>query len=195
MFKNFRVYERAPLSELQASAAERDCEMKTNKTKAIAFGSMLTAACTVLMLLGAVLEIGMYAAPLFAGIALIPYGEKFGRKYQLIAYAAVSLLSFLLVPNIEQNLMFAGFFGWYPMLRYKLQKLPKALGMLIKLLVFNTVIILIEALVMFVLVPEVTGSALLIVLLLLGNITFIAYEYMIPNLERYFRLRFKGISQ
>ena len=41
---------------------------------------MLAAVCLVLMLLGAVLELGMYAAPLLAEVCLVPYGRKYGAK-------------------------------------------------------------------------------------------------------------------
>lgn len=139
--------------------------------------------CLVLMLLGAVLELGMYAAPLLAGVCLVPYGRKYGTKYQLIVYAAVSLLSFMLVPNIEQNLMFAGFFGWYPLLRPGLGRLSKGLRITVKLLIFNAVIIAIEALVMLVLAPEVLGSVLTVLLLVLGNVTFLLYDFVLPVLE------------
>ena len=144
---------------------------------------MLAAVCVVLMLLGAVLELGMYAAPLLAGVCLIPYGRKYGTKHQLIVFAAVSLLSFILVPNVEQNLMFAGFFGWYPMLRPALGKIPKGLRITVKLLIFNAVIIAIEALVMLVLVPEALGSVLTVLLLVLGNVTFLLYDFVLPVLE------------
>ncbi|MBQ4040946.1 MAG: hypothetical protein IJC91_07420, partial [Oscillospiraceae bacterium] len=136
----------------------------------------------MLMLLGAVLELGMYAAPLLAGICLLPYGQKYGIKYQIIVYLAVSFLSFILVPNIEQNLMFAGLFGWYPALRPALQGLSKLPRIVVKLLIFNVTIIAIEALVMLVLVPEVLGGGLIAALLVLGNITFILYDCIIPVL-------------
>lgn len=144
---------------------------------------MLTAVCIVLMLLGAALELGMYAAPLLAGICLIPYGQKYGGKHQMLVYSAVSLLSFMLVPNIEQNLMFAGLFGWYPALRPALGKLPKTMRILVKLLIFNVTVIAIEALVMLVLMPETMGSAMIAALLVLGNVTFILYDFVLPVLE------------
>ena len=149
-------------------------------TKKIASGAMLAAACTVIMLLGAVLELGMYAAPLLVGLLLIPYGQKYGAKYQLVVFAAVSLLSFMLVPNIEQNLMFTGLFGWYPVLRPALQRLYKVPRLISKLLIFNMTVIAIEALVMLVLVPEAMGGILMIILLVLGNATFLLYDYIIP---------------
>ena len=156
--------------------------MKT-ATKRMAACAMMAALCVVLMVLGAVLELGMYACPLLAGLCFIPIGQKYGRKYHLILFAATALLSFFLVPNIEENLIFAGLFGWYPILRPVLQKLPGVLRWLVKLAVFNAVVVAIEWLVMTVLAPEAMADVMLWVLLALGNVTFIAYDFLIPRLD------------
>ena len=144
---------------------------------------MMAALCVVLMVLGAVLELGMYACPLLAGLCFIPIGQKYGRKYHIILFVATALLSFFLVPNIEENLIFAGLFGWYPILRPVLQKLPGVLRWLVKLAVFNGVVVAIEWLVMTVLAPEAMADVMLWVLLALGNVTFIAYDFLIPRLD------------
>ena len=156
--------------------------MRTS-AKAMATCSMMAALSVVLMALGAVLELGMYACPLFAGLCFIPIGQKYGRKYHISLYVVSSILCFLLIPNMEENLMFAGLFGWYPIVRPSLQKLPKVLRWIAKLAIFNAVVVAIEWLVMTVLVPEAIGGILLWVLLILGNITFLAYDFMIPRLE------------
>ena len=154
-----------------------------NQTKRMATCAMMTALCVVLMWLGAILELGMYVAPLFAGLCLIPIGQKYGSKYQLTVGVASSLLSLMLVPNIEQNLLYVGLFGWYPVLRPKLQKLPKVLSFLAKLLIFNVVVIAIEALVICLLVPEALTAWMIVLLLVLANITFLAYDFLIPRME------------
>lgn len=144
---------------------------------------MMAALCVVLMVLGAVLELGMYACPLFAGLCFIPIGQKYGRKYHFTLFVASSILCFLMVPNMEENLMFAGLFGWYPIVRPMLQKFPMVIRWICKLAIFNIVVIAIEWLVMTILVPEAIGGVLLWVLLILGNITFLAYDFMIPRVE------------
>lgn len=152
-------------------------------TRKIAAGAMMAAVCVVIMLLGAVIDLGTYAAALLAGVAMIPYGQKYGRKYQLMVFAASAALSFMLVPNIEQNLMYLGFFGWYPILWPSLEKLNKAARYAAKFVIFNLCFISIEALVMLVLVPEVMGSTLFVIFIITANITFFAYDYMIPLLD------------
>lgn len=156
--------------------------MRTS-TKRMATCSMMAALSVVLMVLGAILELGMYACPLFAGLCFIPIGQKYERKYHITLYVASSILCFLMVPNMEENLMFVGLFGWYPIVRPVLQKLPKVIRWISKLAIFNVVVIAIEWLVMTILVLEAIGGTLLWVLLILGNITFLAYDFMIPKME------------
>ena len=153
------------------------------RTRAMAICAMLAALSVVLMLLGAVLELGMYAFPLFVGLCFIPVGQKYGRKYHMTLYVATCILCFLFVPNVEQNLMLAGLFGWYPVVRPGLQKMNKWLGWIIKMLIFNASVVAIEWLVMKVLVPEYEEGILLWILLILGNITFLAYDFLIPRWE------------
>lgn len=156
--------------------------MKT-AAKRMATCAMMTALCVVLMVLGAVLELGMYACPLLAGLCFIPVGQKYGRKYHILLYVASGIVCLLLVPNIEENLMFVGLFGWYPIIRPCLQKLPGVLKWLCKLAVFNGAVIAVEWLEMTVLVPEVVEGVLLWILLVLGNVTFLVYDYLIPRVE------------
>ena len=157
--------------------------MKT-AAKRMATCAMMAALCVVLMVLGAVLELGMYACPLLAGLCFIPVGQKYGRKYHIALYVASAILCLLLVPNIEENLIFIGLFGWYPIVRPYLQKLPPVLRWVAKLAVFNAAIVAVEWLVMTVFVPEIVGGALLWVLLILGNVTFLAYDFVIPRVDK-----------
>lgn len=151
------------------------------QARRMAVCSMMAALGVVLLLLGAVLSLGMYACPMIVGLCLIPVGETYGKKYQLLLWLVISFLSMLLVPNPEENLMFFGLFGWYPILWPGLQRLPKGLRMPIKLLLFNGVVIALEALVLLVLAPEAMETAMLFLLLLLGNVTFVLYDRVIPK--------------
>ena len=153
------------------------------QSKIIATCGMMAALAIVIMIVGGFLGIGMYASPMFAGLSLVPIGEKFGKKYHICLWLAVSMLSFMLVPEVEQNLMFFGLFGWYPILYPTLQKLPKLLRVIVKLALFNGVVIAIEALVILVLVPEVLGAGILSVLLLMGNVIFLLYDLLIPKMN------------
>ena len=151
------------------------------QSRRMAVCGMTVALGVVLMVLGAILELGMYVCPMFVGLFLIPIGNKWGVKYHLLLWAAISLLCLMLVSNLEQNLMFLCLFGWYPALRPRLQRLPRLPRLLVKLALFNAIVIAIETLLILVLVPEAMGTALTVILLALGNVTFLLYDFAIPR--------------
>ena len=146
--------------------------MKT-QSRRMAVCGVSAALGVVLMLLGNVLGLGMYLVPMIVGVFLIPIGKTWGIKYHVLLWIAIGILSLLLVSNPEQNLVFIGLFGWYPILRPVLQKLPLSLRVILKILVFNVIIVELEALVMLVLLPESMNAGMLILLLLVGNVTFL----------------------
>lgn len=153
------------------------------QSKQIAVCGLVTALGVVFMLLGNFFGLGMYLVPMLIGMFLTSIGHTWGRIFQILLWLAIGLLSLILVPAPEQNIMFLGLFGWYPILRPTLQKLSKVLRIAAKFLIFNVAVIALEALVILVLVPEALGSALTVFLLLLGNITFFVYDMAVPRFE------------
>lgn len=164
------------------------------QSKVIAHCGMMAALSIVLMIIGAALGLGLYVSPMLAGLCLIPIGRKFGEKYQWLVWAAVSILSFLLVPEAEQNLMYFTLFGLYPILRPRFLHLPKRLILPCKLLYFNLVVVAVEALVIFLLVPEPMTPVIALILLAFGNAIFLMYDFLVPRahllFDKYFG-RFK----
>lgn len=154
------------------------------KTKAIALGGIMSAMCVVIMLLGAILGIGIYVAPMIAGICLIPTGEKYGAKYHALLWITVSVLSFLVVPDVEESMMFLALFGVYPIIYPYFQRLANPWRVIVKLVYFNAVIVAIEYLIITFFVPDTLTFPMAALLLGLGNFTFILYDRLIPRADR-----------
>jgi len=153
------------------------------KSKTIAACGMTAALSVVIMLLGGILELGMYLSPMICGFCLIPIGRKHGARYQWLVWGCVSLLSLILVPNMEENLMYAVVFGLYPILYPHFEKMPRGLKWPAKLLYFNLVVLAVEALVMLVLIPEVMTWWMGLILMLMGNIVFLLYDFLLPRTD------------
>lgn len=122
--------------------------MRNAETKRIALCGMMAALSVVILLMGAVLGLGIYLAPMVAGIILLPVGRSCGGKYHVMLWLTVSVLAFVLVPEIEENLMYLCLFGCYPILHPKLSCLPKGVRTAVKLLLFNGIFLAVELLVM-----------------------------------------------
>ena len=141
--------------------------MRKTESQKIALCGVLSALSVVVLLVGNVLQIGTYAAPMLASFLLIPVLEDYGKKYALLLYAVVSLLSLFLVPDKELVLFYVLVLGYYPVLRVA------------KFGCFNAAVVVMYALLIVVLAPPelvqefaAEGTPMLLALLALGNLSF-----------------------
>lgn len=165
------------------------------KTRAIALGGIMAALSIVILLIGSMLGIGMYAGPMLAGLCLLPVKRELGCKWHILLWITVSLLSLMMISDMEQNLMYLCLFGCYPIWRPMFQTLKSPIRLAAKLLYFNLVTIAAEVIVLLFFMPEVLGTAMIIVLLVFGNITFLCYDLCIPLFEAMMEKRLKKMLQ
>ena len=150
------------------------------QTRFAALCGVMSALSIVILLLGSWLGIGMYASPLLAGLCLLLMRREAGTRGQLMVWLSVSLLSFMLIGDPEQNLMYFCLFGLYPIVYPLFQRLKKGFRLPCKLLFMNAVTLAAELLVVCVLAPETMDAWMWIMLLVLGNVVFILYDRLLP---------------
>lgn len=156
------------------------------KSKQIALCGLLCALAVILLLLGGVLGIGMFAGPILAMAVLLPILEEYGGKTAAAAYGAAAILALLLVPDRETALVFA-FFGWYPLLRPRLDRIPSRLvRLLVKLAVCNGIIAVLYGLVLRLmgLTADLLDASrwMNLLLLLIANVTFLVMDRALDRL-------------
>lgn len=153
-----------------------------------AIGGMITAL-SVVVLMPTALEVFVYALPAFAGMLIMFSVVELDKKWAFGIYVAVSVLSLMLVPNKEAAVLYAAFFGYYPILKAILEsKLPKVPEYILKFAVFNLAMIASYAVLIKVLgmpfdelmgIEGETGFLaryMLPIMLGLGNIAFIFFD-------------------
>ena len=149
----------------------------------------MITALSVVVLMPTALEIFVYALPAFAGMLVMFSVVELDKKWAFGIYAAVSVLSLMLVPNKEAAVLYAAFFGYYPILKAVLEsKLPKIPEYILKFAVFNGSMIASYAILIKVLgmpfdelmgIEGETGffaEYMLPIMLGLGNIAFILFD-------------------
>ena len=157
-------------------------------------GGMSAALCLAVMLTTALMPFATYALPALAGVLLVPVAMELGIKTGWVSYVAVAILSLLIVPDREAALMFIAFFGYYPMLKLKTDRIKRRiLRWTLKLAIFNAAMILSYGAVIYVfgltfLLDEFAGGFGWI-LLAIGNICFPVYELAVNNMYRFYILR------
>lgn len=158
------------------------------KSKKVAFGAVVAALSLVCMLLTAVLPVGTYALPCFAGILLVIIVMEFGVPWAIGVYAGVSVLSFLLVSDKEAALYYTLILGIYPILKSFFERIKvRWLSFALKLLYFNIFAVAAYYISIFLLsIPvesfELFGFNMPLVFLLMGNVVFVVYDLCVTRL-------------
>lgn len=170
--------------------------MKKNSSAAkTAFCGVMSALCLALMLISSLVPFLTYAMPALSGVLLIVVALSMGQSASLIIYICVSALSLLFVTDKECALLFVCFFGYYPFLKLRLDGMQsKLLRVVCKFLLFNTEVLLSQALMIYVFgipLELLAGLGLwtIPVLLLLANMLFMLYDCMLSQLRRVYCLK------
>lgn len=158
------------------------------RTGSVALCGVMSALCMVCMFLTGVIPFATYALPALAGVLLIAIVIEQGKRWAALVYVAVSLLSFILSPDLEAKLMFVCFFGYYPILKAVFEGIRRPrFALCLKLAVFNVAVIAVY----FILSAlgglaadefEIFGKNLPLFFLAAGNLVFLLYDYALTGL-------------
>ena len=163
-----------------------------------AIGGM-TVALSVVLLIPTALEIFVYALPAIAGFLTLFCVIELGKTWAFGVYFATALLSMLLVPNKEAAVMYTAFFGYYAIVKALLEssRLPRVVEYLLKFLVFNASVVAAYLVLIYAFgmplddVLGVNGDVwwakyALPVMLVLGNVVFIVFDFALTHMAMVF---------
>lgn len=156
----------------------------------VALGGITSAVCLLAMFCSGFLPMLDYAIPTFAGFLMVVMIVEVDRNWAIATYVAVALLCPLITPNLQAAALFIIFMGYYPILKFGLDKgKNKALAWVIKFVVFNAAIALFYLLFTFVFTSKdmlegmgTFGRYTVLILWLAANFFFLLYEYALTQL-------------
>ena len=156
---------------------------RSNSAANIALGGVLAAMAVAISCLGGLIPAATFVCPMLSMLILAVVLRRCGVRIAWAWYGAVAILSVLLSPDKEAAAVFA-FLGCYPILKPRMDALP--LRWLWKILLFNAAILLMYWLLMHIfgmvqILQEFAemGTALTVVTLLLGNVTFLLLDRLL----------------
>ena len=168
-------------------------QKKNTPASAVALGGVLAALAVVIMSISGIIPILTYVSPMLCAVMLQTVMLSCGSRIAWAWYGAVAILAALLSADKEAAATFI-FLGYYPLVKPKFDRMH--LKNVWKILFFNgstflMYFILLHLLGMAALREEFvqTGAVMLIVLLVMGNITFILLDRL---LQRGLRLYHKN---
>lgn len=168
----------------------------------VALGGVLASISLFIMFLTGFGPFFTYLCPMCAGALLIVLVIEVSKKWALAAYAAVALLSIFTTPDKEAAMIFIFLFGYYPILKSVLEKIPnRALEWAAKVVVFNIAVISAYALII-----NVFGMTQFLdsfadwgkygigFFLLAANVCFVLYDFALSSIVdayiKWFRPKF-----
>lgn len=154
-----------------------------NASKNMALGGVLAALAVVIMCLGGLIPLATYTCPMLCCLLLKFVFQSCGNRIGWSWYGAVAILSLLMGPDKEAAAVFV-FFGYYPLVKPKLERMK--LGWILKALLFNASVFIMYTLLIHLFgMAQVAaefqemGKILLIVTLALGNVTFFLLDRLL----------------
>lgn len=170
---------------------------KMSKTFKITFGGILAAFSVIVLMLGNI-PFAEYIGPTFAGLLLVWSVIEMGALPSLCIYAAASVLSFFLSGNKEPVMLYIAFFGYYPMLKYALEKYLKlkVLQWIIKFAVFNAAMVGAYLLLVYVFGMPLEdmgglGKYTMYILLGAGNVLLVLFDFCIKRITLVYKIKWQ----
>lgn len=163
----------------------------------IAFGGVISALCIVLEFSVGIAPVFLYVFPMICSLLMNILLDECGLKVSASAYVGVSVISFLICPDKEAAMMYAAFFGYYPIARYYIHKLHSGgLRFILKLLMFNAAMICSYILIIKIIGLEAAGldseKWIWAILLAVGNIAFFFFDIVLERFLTLYSLKYKG---
>ena len=162
-------------------------------TRELALAGMMAALGVVILCLGGIIPVALYACPILASAVLLPVRGSCRCSYGWCCYAAIAVLGLLLGPDKEAATLFL-FLGYYPLIKPKLDTIAnKALRLAAKLGIAAVAIgamytLLIHVIGLASVVEEFAETAawMLWTTVALGVVVFLLYDILLGR----FALRF-----
>ena len=167
-------------------------EVRKERTKRLTTCAMLAALSVILLLLGSFVEVVDISMAVVASLLCVFAVIEYGGSAPWLVYGVTSILSLLLLPQKTPAIMYLLFFGYYPILKEKLEKRPKALSWILKEVVFNAALILMTVLSAFLLFSSQTDLSLLYVaFFVVAEIAFPIYDIALTRLISLYLFRLR----
>lgn len=165
--------------------------MRSDRTKRIALGGMLAAVAVVIMCLGGLVPITTYVCPVLCCLNQYVVLRFCGKRLAWACFSVVSILSLLLGPDKEAAMVFLAV-GSYPLLKKNFER--SNISVVLKFLFFNGMILLSYFAMIYLLgMQDIAqenmqfGMIGLILILLLGNVTFFLLDKLLDVVGRKLR--------
>ena len=157
------------------------------RTKRLTMCAMMAALGVILIYLGSLVEVLDISIAVIASLACVFAVIEYGGSAPWLVFGVTSVLSLVLVPNKFPAVMYALFFGYYPILKEKFEKLRTLTCWICKETVFNVALVIILVFARFLLFTYTDiPIELYIIVAALCEVIFILYDIALSRLISFY---------
>ena len=166
---------------------------KQTNTKQLTVCAMLSALGVVLLWIGSVLEVAEISMAVIASLLCIIAVIEYGGASPWLVYAVTGVLGAILLPNKGIAAMYLLFFGYYPIVKEKIERLTKGVRWVVKEAVFHVALIVLAVVWRWVLFPaaEMPATFLLVAMVAMAEVVFVLYDIALTRLISFYVIRLR----
>lgn len=151
-----------------------------NKSKAVAYGGLLTALSVIFIYLTNVLPYNKLAMLFISSLIILISVTIIGTKYSLFVYISSAILSFFIIGIRGTTLSYILFFGPYGLIKNLIEKLKKpVLEIILKLIYFNCILFLYYKLYILFVSANINMPISMAKIVLFLQPIFIGFDYLL----------------
>jgi hypothetical protein len=157
---------------------------------------MLSALGVVLLYIGSLVEALDLSAAVLASLACIIAVIEYGKGAPWAIYGVTSVLSLILLPVKTPAAFYAIFFGFYPILKEKIERRSRLLQWVIKEAIFNVSLVIMGFAVYFL---STTGDNLLLenpliiaATVVMAELAFVLYDIALTRLISFYIIKLRN---
>lgn len=169
----------------------------SEKTKKLTMSACLAAMGVVLLIIGGVAEVLDISMAALASFLCIFAVIEIGKSYPFMIYLVTAVLAVLIPITGASGWLYLAFFGYYPIIKEKLEKLFKPLAWVLKLAVFNAAITVYAVICYFLFFGQLkglldefsslfggmdVGAMLVVAVYVVLNVIFVVYDFALTQL-------------
>ena len=177
----------------------------SEKTKKLTLGAVLAAMGVVMLTVGGLVEVLDLSMAALASFFCIFAVIEMGKGYPIMIYLSTGILAVLLMPQSLSGWIYLLFFGYYPIVKEKLENLPKTFAWALKIIVFNLAVTLYAAICYFLFFGELellltefsslfgmnSGGILIAIIYAILNLVFAIYDFALTRLITLYLVRLR----
>ena len=164
-----------------------------DKTKRIAVLAMLSALGVVILYAGALISVMDISVAVIASMLAVFAVIEYGKSAPWLVFVVTSILSLLLLPQKSPALMYALFFGYYPILKGFFEKRKKLLAWVLKEILFHVAVALMYFAIRLVAFESVDMPLpMLVVTLVLLELIFPLYDVALTRVISFYMYKLRG---